>query len=83
MKNILTFCLLPLLLLGKNAAAQQSFTLRNPSFEQDKPNAGQTPTGWLNLGASSETPSDIQPGAFEVEMKAQDGKVYVGLTVRD
>ena len=72
-----------LLVFTLKTAAQQVFTLKNPSFEQDKPNAGQTPTGWINLGASSETPSDIQPGAFEVTLKAQDGKVYVGLTVRD
>ncbi len=82
MKHCIFFTLL-LSVFTLKITAQQTFTLKNPSFEQDKPNAGQTPTGWLNLGASSETPSDIQPGAFEVEMKAQDGKVYVGLTVRD
>lgn len=82
MKHILLFTALFLVFTLKTTA-QQIFTLRNPSFEQDRPNAGQTPTGWLNLGASSETPPDIQPGAFEVTMKAQEGKVYVGLTVRD
>lgn len=67
----------------QEADAQQSFTLQNSSFEKDKPNAGHTPTGWFNLGASSESPPDIQPGAFDVTLKAQDGKTYVGMVVRD
>ena len=82
MKHATLFTLL-LVVFTLKITAQQVFTLKNPSFEQDKPNAGQTPSGWINLGASSETPSDIQPGAFEVTLKAQDGKVYAGLTVRD
>ena len=82
MKHIVLFTALFLVFTLKTTA-QQIFTLLNPSFEQDRPNAGQTPIGWLNLGASSETPPDIQPGAFEVTMKAQEGKVYAGLTVRD
>lgn len=63
--------------------AQQEILLQNPSFEQDFPQAGVTPTGWINMGPETESPPDIQPGAFEVRMKAQAGKQYVGLVVRD
>ncbi len=56
--------------------------LRNPSFE-DLPNAGWTPTGWTNYGASTETPPDIQPGAFECTLAPHDGASYLGLVVRD
>lgn len=68
----------------QDVAAQHTFTLQNPSFDQDKPPiAGQTPEGWLNLGASAETAPDIQPGCFETNMKARDGRAYVGMVVRD
>lgn len=71
------------LFVFQTTEAQSTFPLQNPSFEQNKPDAGQTPSGWLNLGANSESPPDIQPGCFDVSMKAQDGKTYVGMVVRD
>ena len=62
---------------------QAVFQLENPSFEADKPGPGIIPEGWLNLGAPDESPPDIQPGMFDVNLKAQDGKTYLGLVVRD
>jgi hypothetical protein len=82
-KRIALLALLTTTALCSRPFAQTAFSLKNPSFEQDKPNAGQTPSGWLNLGASAESPTDIQPGCFEVNLKAQDGKTYVGMVVRD
>ena len=66
------------------AAAQKETPIyfSNPSFE-DIPNAGQTPSGWTNCGAASETPPDVQPGAFEVSKPPSHGNTYLGLVVRD
>ncbi len=63
--------------------AQEVFTLKNASFEDDKPTHSTVPGGWLDLGAPGETPPDIQPGSFGVNLPARDGKTYLGLTVRD
>jgi len=71
------------LLCVRQVGAQQTFTLKNPSFEQNAAGAGQIPMGWLNLGSSAETPPDIQPGSFEVTLKPQHGDTYLGLVVRD
>jgi len=79
-------CFLPLVLflfLLNEINAQERFELKNPSFEDDKPAHGTVPGGWLDLGAPGETPPDIQPGQFGVNMSARDGKTYLGLTVRD
>lgn len=82
MKNYpLVVILVFFLLSGINA--QERFELKNPSFEKDKPAVGIVPHGWLNMGAPGETPPDIQPGFFEVNLKAQDGKNYLGLATRD
>jgi hypothetical protein len=78
--TLLAFLLLAPLL---NVSAQEVFKLKNPSFEKDKSGPGIIPDGWLNMGAPNESPPDIQPGMFDVTLKAQDGKVYLGLVVRD
>jgi len=62
---------------------QDTIKLRNPSFEADEPGAGITPKEWLNLGPKDQTPPDIQPGFFGVDLPAKDGKVYLGLAVRE
>lgn len=79
-----TFCLLFYLLFGAEGLQSQNiFNLQNPSFEADRPSAGRTPTDWTNMGPDTESPPDIQPGVFDVSTKAQDGKTYLGLVVRD
>ena len=62
---------------------QESIELENPSFEADEPSPNKVPTGWINLGASDQTPPDIQPGFFRVDLPAQDGNSYLGLVVRE
>ncbi len=57
--------------------------LVNPSFEEDEPLPAQIPYGWIDLGLKTESPPDLQPGNFEVNLPAQDGKQYVGLVVRE
>lgn len=71
------------LLFLEKIIGQDSLTLKNSSFEDDKPAAGIVPNGWLNMGAPGETPPDIQPGSFSVKLEAQHGKVYLGLVTRD
>ncbi|HMX39717.1 MAG TPA: hypothetical protein PK971_16115 [Saprospiraceae bacterium] len=71
------------MLSAEGLQSQNIFYLQNPSFEADRPSAGRTPTDWINLGPETESPPDIQPGAFEAKAKAQDGKMYLGLVVRD
>jgi len=56
--------------------------LQNASFE-DIPRCCQTPAKWLDIGASNETPPDIQPGSFNVTRPAKNGNTYLGMVVRD
>lgn len=82
MKNSIFFSVL--FLFGSSGSfGQEVFTLKNPSFEKDEPAAGMGATDWINMGAPNETPPDIQPGMFEVNLEAQDGNVYLGLVTRD
>lgn len=76
--------LLPLLLLlaGTTARAQEKIMLYNPSFE-DVPGFGRTPKYWMNCGPGSQSPPDVQPGQYNVELYAHDGRTYLGLMVRD
>lgn len=62
---------------------QKAIELENPSFEADRPSANKVPSGWVNLGAEDQTPPDIQPGFFQVNIPAQDGENYLGLVVRE
>jgi len=59
-----------------------SISLKNPSFE-DLPQVSKTPAGWKDYGPLTETPPDIQPGAFECTLAPRDGVSYLGLVVRD
>ncbi len=70
-------------LISLPLTGQDVIALRNPSFEEGQPAWGTVPEGWINMGAAQESPPDIQPGAFGVVMKAQHGKQYLGLVVRD
>jgi hypothetical protein len=62
---------------------QNYIDLKNPGFENPVPVAGKTPPDWLNLGSTSETPPDIQPGFFGVTLNAQQGETYIGLVTRE
>lgn len=81
MKNVLLFSLV--LLHDMAALAQDTIRLKNPSFEARSANPSTVPSGWINLGLVSETPSDIQPGHFAVDLSAQNGRTYVGMVVRE
>lgn len=81
MKTAFFFSLL--LAFGIQSYAQERFRISNPSFESNQPAQGTTPKGWIDLGFKNMTPVDIQPGTWSVETRAQDGKVYVGMAVRD
>jgi len=56
--------------------------LNNPSFE-DTPRCCTPPDGWISCGPADESPTDIQPGFFNVWSPAADGKTYLGMVVRD
>jgi len=56
--------------------------LANPSFEGD-PRASKTPYKWTDCGFPSETPPDIHPGSFGVNLPAYDGITYLGMVTRD
>lgn len=73
--------LLILFLAGKSFG--QPLELLNPSFEADKAQCCKTPFQWYNCGPQEETPPDIQPGSFGVEMPAADGQHYLCMVVRD
>lgn len=80
MKPILSGVLCCLALSG--VCAQDIIRLNNPGFESE-PASGVVPEGWLNLGSSEETPPDIQPGFFGVDLEAAEGNTYLGLSVRE
>jgi hypothetical protein len=81
MKNSLFILILSLFVFEK-ATSQERLKFENPSFE-DAAGAGKVPSGWLNMGALEETPPDIQPGQFGVNLPPQHGWTYLGLVVRD
>lgn len=80
-KNMLIFCLACFPLAG--ISGQESIELENPSFEEDEASASMVPSGWINLGAEDQSPPDIQPGFWRVNIPAQDGRTYLGLVVRE
>jgi hypothetical protein len=80
MKTIVVFVLMSVACFG--LLAQDVIRIENPGFES-KPASGVVPEGWLNLGSSDETPPDIQPGFFGVDLEAAEGNTYLGLVVRE
>lgn len=58
----------------------QVISIRNPSFEDDKPAQSKVPWGWQSYTPGS-TP-DILPGAWGIQFAAQDGHTCVGLVTR-
>jgi hypothetical protein len=75
------FCLF--ICITTQVSGQNLIELKNPGFENPVSEAGRTPLDWLNLGSTSETPPDIQPGLFGVMLNAQQGETYVGLVTRE
>ena len=65
------------------SAQEERLHLQNPSFELDQRACCVVPAFWYDLGEELETPPDIQPGAYDVELKAWHGEKYVSLVVRD
>ena len=59
--------------------------IKNRSFE-GKRVSSEVPSRWIDVGSiyfKGESPCDIQPGSWDVELKPKDGKSYVGMVVRD
>lgn len=68
---------------GMDALAQDTIRLKNASFEATPNYNGAVLHWWFGLGTDVETPPDIQPGKFKVELPAQEGNTYIGLVVRE
>jgi len=80
--------------IGRSDINDENILLTNPSFE-DKPHSGAGGSrviGWFDCGAEmfpGETPPDIHPASvgiepyFGVTQKAQEGKTFLGMVVRD
>ncbi len=64
------------------SAQEDPIKMHNPSFE-DMARHSHPPRQWYDCGAPSETPPDVQPGAFDVSKRAADGDTYLGVVVRD
>lgn len=80
MKTCFTL-ILCLFVAGKSFG--QVIELMNPSFEEDNNQCCTTPSGWYNCGPREETPPDIQPGFFGVDLPAADGNNYLCMVVRE
>ncbi|MEQ1745635.1 MAG: hypothetical protein ABMA02_09425 [Saprospiraceae bacterium] len=83
--NVLIDHISPIVRVAKEPTtgmAGASIALTNPSFE-DPPRCCTPPTGWSNCNHPEESPTDIQPGLFQVFTIAFDGKTYLGMVVRD
>ena len=72
-------------LFGQDDANQEIIKIKKPSFE-GKPQQSNLPPKWNNVGSIyfvGESGPDTQPGFWEVDLKANEGKTYVSLVVRD
>ena len=65
---------------GPGQQADGKIHFKNPSFE-DYPRASACPKGWVSHTPGS-TP-DIMPGAWDIEVPAQDGETCVALVTRE
>jgi outer membrane protein OmpA-like peptidoglycan-associated protein len=64
---------------------QTPIQLRNASFE-DIPRNSRAPVGWNDCGFPAESPPDVHPdpiNQFQVGMRPEDGRTYLGMVVRD
>lgn len=62
--------------------AQDVINLYNPSFE-DQRQQSIIVNGWNNCGFINESAPDVQPGSWNVDIQAFEGKTYLGLVTRD
>lgn len=60
-----------------------SIPIFNPSFESVLPYIVNDTADWVDCGFLSEAPLQFQPGAYEVDKPAFEGKNYFSLAVRD
>lgn len=70
------------ILASFNIHAQDVISFYNPSFE-DSPQHSKTVKGWQDCGFINESPPDVQPGSWEVSLRAQHGNTYLGMVTRD
>jgi len=66
---------------------QDEIPLQNGSFE-DIPKMSNQPRDWRDCGFLGETPPDVHPRSdslsfWDVQQKAQDGRTFLGMVVRD
>lgn len=59
-------------------AQSKRIKLLNSSFE-NVPSVGIFPLNWSDCGMVVESTPDVQSGAFEVEVKANDELTYLGM----
>lgn len=71
---------MPLALSGQEDLSVPIF---NPSFESVLPYIVNDTADWVDCGFLSEAPLQFQPGAYEVDKPAFEGKTYFSLAVRD
>jgi len=74
------WCFTPLALSGQEDLSVPVF---NPSFESVLPYIVNDTADWVDCGFLSEAPLQFQPGAYEVDKPAFEGKTYFSLAVRD
>ncbi len=74
------WCFTPLALSGQE---DLSLPIFNPSFESVLPYIVNDTADWVDCGFLSEAPLQFQPGAYEVDKPAFEGKTYFSLAVRD
>ena len=79
MKSI-GFLIFIIFLQQQPATTSDTIPIRNPSFE-DKPGQSKAPKGWRPFTPDS-TP-DILPGAWGLDLAAQEGQTCVGLVTRE
>lgn len=66
-------------------SAQDVITLRNASFDWDRPIANAIPGAWMTCGNEHETPPDIHSKNtrhYKVNHQPKHGRNYIGLVVR-
>ncbi len=62
--------------------AQETIPISNPSFEEDAPDCGKIPSGWIRRNESDMGGPSGQPGCFEVSTPAFHGRQYLSLLIR-
>ena len=72
--------MMPFVLSGQEDLSVPVF---NPSFESVLPYVVNDTADWVDCGFLSEAPMQFQPGAYEVDKAAFEGKNYFSLAVRD